>query len=152
MEIRHATLETVRKGRDGRRVLVTGDVLGVVAQLQQIDPRLRVFWNEYAEYYVIVEELPDGSESLVTTIPPDGLNSQLVEYVRMLGSMKYDYIGNAEKADREAEKAKTHEFEEKIGEIGEEMAHKIRRDDVEYSGKAFVPKDINFGKDLGNAA
>jgi hypothetical protein len=143
MEIRHASLAQVHKGRNGRRILIETDVLDVVGELQKIDPNLRVYFNEFGNYYAIVEVLQDGSEGLVTTVPHDALNSALVDHIRMLGSGDYDYIGSAEKADKEAEKAKDYALEQEVGEMGERMAHVIRKDDVEYNGKAFIPKDLN---------
>lgn len=139
MEIRHASLAQVRRGRDGRRVAITEDLHDIVARLQEIDPGLKVFWNEYGEYYTIVETLADGSEGLVTNVPSDGLNAQLVDYVRMLGSERYSYIEEAERADAKAQAEGTHRFEEEIGEQGEKMAHAIRKD-LEAKNRIYVPR------------
>jgi hypothetical protein len=140
MELQHATLTQVRAGRDGRRVLVEDDVLGIVRELKEIDPNLTVHWNEYGEFYAIGEMLPDGTESLVTTVPE--LDARLPEHMRMLQSSGYNYVKEMERQDREAEKAKEHRFSEQVGERGERLAHALRKD-LQYGGKAFVPKDVD---------
>lgn len=152
MEIPHATLDQVRTGRNGRKIMVGGDVLEIVKQIQEIDPRLNVYWNESGEHYVITERLENGSEGMVTTIPSDGLNSALVEYLRFLGSNQNDYIGNAEAKDRQADKEKDWALEERAGEMGERMAHQIRKDDVEVNAKAFIPKSIVLPPGVRDAA
>jgi hypothetical protein len=143
MEIPHATLDQVRTGRNGKKIMVSGDVLGVVKQIQELDPRLKVYWNEFGEHYVITERLDDGTEGMVTTIPPDGLNSALVEYLRFLASSENDYIGDAERKDRQADREKDRALEEQVGEMGERMAYQIRRDDVEVNAKAFIPRGVS---------
>lgn len=143
MEIRHASIEQVHAGRNGKRILIEADVLDVANQIRQIDPKLKIYFNEFGNYYAIAEELADGSEGLVTTVPHDGLNSKLVDYIRMLGSGDYDYIGNAERRDRLADREKDRVLEEEVGEMGERMAHQIRSDDVEVNNKIFLPRNID---------
>lgn len=134
MEIQHATLSQVRTGRNGTRVLIEQDVQDVVQRLKELDPNLRVHWNEYGEYFVISELLPDGSESLVTTV--QDLNPVLVDYVRKLANK--DYAAELDRLDREADRQADHERSEKVGEIGERAAHALRKD-LSVQNRIYVP-------------
>lgn len=136
MEIQHASLAQVRKGRDGRRVLVERDVLDVARQLQEIDPGLRVWWNEYGEYFAVGHVQPDGSESLVTTVAE--LTPAVVEHVRRLGSAGYDYAAELARKDQQAEKDRADVFTEQVGEAGERLAHAVRND-IQAKPRIFVP-------------
>lgn len=134
MEIQHATLSQVRIGRNGRRVLIEQDVHDVVQRLKELDPKLRVHWNEYGEYFVVSEIMADGSESLVTTTKD--LNPVLVDYVQKLASK--DYVAELERLDRDADRQADHARSEKVGEIGERAVHALRKD-LAVQNRIYVP-------------
>jgi hypothetical protein len=137
VEIQHATLAQVRDGRDGKRVLVEEDVLDVTRQIRQIDPSLGVYWNEYGEHFVITETLPDGAEKLVTTALE--LDQRLVAYLRMLIHPGYDYGREIDRMDDQAERDKDHEFAERVGPLGEKLAHALRKD-LQVKSRIYVPE------------
>lgn len=136
MQISHATLEHLRRGRDGREVLIEADVLDAVKRLRELDPALRVSWNEYGEYYVVKEILPDGSESLVTTTTD--LSAHLADYVASLAKRDVSLADSVECSEAAKRKAKDYVLEQELSEKGERMAHAIRGG-LEHKGKAFIP-------------
>lgn len=142
MEIQPASLAQVRKGRDGRRVLIEDDVLDIAKRLQEIDDSLKLLWNEYGEYFVVAEvvQTPDGPEERLVTTAQD-LDERLLQRVEKITHPSYDFAKEVDRIDKEAEKEKDHRFHEETGEVGERLAHAVRKD-LQHTGKAFVPKDV----------
>lgn len=135
MEIQHASLAQVRRGRDGRVVEVPADLFGVTDRLREIDPGLGVKYNEFGDYFVIYHAQPNGDEDLVTTtirLTPD-----VVDHVRKLAHPSYDYVAELERLDRQAERDRDHRFHEQVGEAGERLAHAIRKD-IGTTNRAFI--------------
>lgn len=50
-------------------VSITDDVLSIVQRMREIDPRLKVYYNEQRGEYNIVESCLDSVERLVFTVP-----------------------------------------------------------------------------------
>ena len=140
MEIKHASIAQVLAGRNGRQIAVENDVGEIARQIKEIDPSLSLHFNEFGEYYVVVETLQSGKESRVTTVPHDGLDSRLLEELRRISKVK-DFAAEIEEMDRRADREKDYRFEQKIGEAGERMAHAIRKD-VQAKNKIILPKGI----------
>lgn len=137
MLIEPASLAQVRTGRNGRRILIEEDVLDVARQLRELDESLRVYWNEAGEYFVIVEVLPNGDESLVTTAQE--LTPALVGHMRQIA--KENFAEELERMDRQADRERDHAFAESVGEHGERAAHALRKD-LLFGGRIFVPRGI----------
>lgn len=137
MQISHASFEQVCKGRDGREILIEQDVLDVVERLRELDPSLRVSWNEYGEYFVVKEFRPDGSESLVTTTTD--LSAHLADYVASLAKRSGSFADAVERSEADKRRAKDYALEQQVSETGERMAHAIRKD-LDHQGKIFVPR------------
>jgi len=136
MEIPHASFAQVSRGKDGNRVLITEDVGDIAKRLKEVDGNLILVWNERGEYFMVIEKLENGSESIVTTVPE--LRPDLIEYVRMLGSEDYDVGKEADRIDKEAERQKDHAFSEKIGARGERLAHALHKD-LSHKNRIIVP-------------
>jgi hypothetical protein len=137
MEIQPASIAQVRAGRNGRKVLIEDDVLHIAKRLQEIDRSLRLRWNEQGEFFVVYQVL-DGSEKLVLTARE--LDERIVQRVRKIAHPSYDYVAEMERMDRRAEKDADHRFHEQTGEIGERMAHALRKD-LQAQNKVFIPDD-----------
>lgn len=135
MELSAATLAQVRRGKDGRMVIVDDDVSNVVRDLQAIDPSLRVRFSEAAGYFAVYQDLGDR-EHLVTTAQE--LDPRIVERVSELASKAYDYVAEVEQQDNAAERAKDHRLHEQVGEIGERLAHAMRKDLGMTTHRAFI--------------
>ena len=149
MEIPHATLTQVRTGKNGRRITVEADVLEVARQIREIDPALSVHFNEEGSYYEVRElvaknaEYAHEREEVVTTVPADGLNANLVHYIRYLDSHRQALrlADRLERDEKKREKAEDDAFTEELSEPAERMAHAVRKD-LDHQGKAFVPKEV----------
>ena len=138
MELERASLAQFRKGRNGRSYVIEEDVLDIVGQIQDLDENLKVLWNEYGEHYVVVEDCRDGKERLVTTSLY--LDQRLLARLREMVSPGYDLAAEMEAQDAAADREKDHEFHERMGERGEQLAHALRKD--LGSSRIIVPKGI----------
>lgn len=140
MELQGASLAQVRTGRDGKRVLIEDDVLDIARQVRELDDSLLIHWNEYGRYFVISERCADGAERLVTTTTE--LTPALIERLRKIVHPSYDYAGELDRSDREAQRERERLFAERVGEHGEQLAYALRKD-TEHQGKVFLPRGID---------
>lgn len=135
-----ASLAQVRAGRGGRLVEVGPDVLDIGKRILEIDPNLRLRWNDNGEYFVIYEATPDGGEKLVTTTPV--LDQRLLDHLRLIGSPGYDAGLEMEKHEKAREGAQEHAFKEEVGEKAELLAHAVRKD-LQAQNRIIVPGDLS---------
>lgn len=130
IEIQPATLGQVVRSSKGDLVEVTQDVTNVAQQLQQIDPNLKLLFDEVQQFYLVRHDvpLPDGSvdENLVLT--SQQLGGHVVDRVRQIASQGYDYVRELEKMENEARARREHEISERQGPILEELAFALRKD------------------------
>lgn len=147
MEITPAHIDQIRRGDDGRMYTIDADVGGVAADLQDIDPGLKVKWHENGNppYYSVRYESEDRrSQQLILTAME--LDQRIVERVRQIdshGTSGYNYADELEKQDRKVREGRRAAFREKMGPVGEQAAHALRKDlGLRYKGRAFVPKDM----------
>lgn len=138
MEIQPASLFQIRLGRDGRKVWVDSDVGNVAKGLREVDPRLRLQYNERSEIFCVVE-VDDAGERLVFTAQE--CDGRIVERARKIAHPSYDVAGEMDRIDREADKAIDHAFSEKVGEAGEHAAHALRKD-LQAKPRIVVPKGL----------
>lgn len=138
MQLQPASITQVREGKHGR-VTVEADVGSVVQQIQEIDPRLGVIWDEDGGFFAVVEQ--DGPRQRIVFTCLE-LDYRVLERVRELASEDYDYVADMERIDAQADRAKDHRFSQEVGERAELMAHALRSD-LQYKGKVFVPDWIN---------
>ncbi len=125
-------------GRDGRRITIEEDVGNVAKRIKEINPRLGLQWNERGEFFTVVED--DGkTERLVLTAQE--CDERIVKRVEEIASPGYDYLGEIDRMDAQAEKDKDHRFHEQTGEIGERLAHALRKD-LQAKNKAFVTRNV----------
>lgn len=131
-EISPASLAQVQATDRGKMVAIDDDVQNVAADLQAIDPGLKLFFNPSDEggYFSIElhRELPNGStqEELVTTAQE--LDQRLVERVRQIDSAGYSYADELDRADAAALRAHESHMHEKIGVAGEKLRHALKKD------------------------
>lgn len=138
MELQPASMRQVRRQRDGRMVDIDADVGNVVAQLHELDSRLRVRFAETGGYFVVYEQLEDGKEHLVLT--SQTLDARIVERVRQISSPSYDYAAELERQDAAADREADRRLHERVGPIAEEFMHAARRDRGLQTDRAFIPK------------
>ncbi len=126
-DIEPVTLDQLKRGKNGKMVLVESDVGGIVQQIKQINPNLCVRHSDLGGYFVVFFRNPDnGKERLITTAK--SLDGRLVNRMHKLNSGNYDYLAELARLDREADKAKDERIKEEMGEIAERLAFALRKD------------------------
>lgn len=135
-----ASLAQVRRGINGRMVEVDADVFDLAKRLREIHPALGLDWNETGGYFRVYQHLPDGRKATVTTSTE--LSPQVIDRVRYLCSSDYDFAGEMDRQDRLAKQAADHRLHEQVGEIGERLAHAIRKD-LGTQNRIYLPKGID---------
>ena len=138
MEIQPASLAQVRAGRDGRSILIEDDVANIAGRLKTIDDSLRLRWNERGEYFVVYQQL-GRDEKLVLTAQQ--LDERILHRVQQITHPSYDFVGEIDRMDKQAQKDADHRFSEQTGEIAEELAHAVRKD-LGATNKAFIQKEV----------
>lgn len=138
MDVQPANMAQVRMGKDGKPITISEDVGGVAAQLREIDPKLKLAWNDKGEFFYVAED--DGREErlVFTARECDG---RIVERARRIASESYNLVAEMDQIDKGVERARDHAFSEKLGEAGERAAHALRKD-LEHQGKVFVKRDL----------
>ncbi len=140
--IEPASLTQIRRGRDGRRIVIDEDVGNVAKQLHDIDSKLGLQWNEKGEFFMVVEyaQLPEGEEErlIFTAKECDG---RIVKRMEQIASPTYDFMAEVEAMDKQADRDKDHAFHEETGEIAEQLAHAVRKD-LGATNKIIVPRGV----------
>ncbi len=137
--MQRATLTQVRAGQDGRLIEIDRDVLDICKQIQEIEPSLGVDYNETGEYFRVYQTIR-GEKHTVTTATE--LTPQLVETIRRLAHPSYDLAGELDRIDDQADRDRQHAFKEKVGEVGEQLYHAMRKD-LEVKDRIWLPRSIN---------
>lgn len=160
MELEPAHISQVQVGHDGRVYEIGADSSTVVADLQTLDPGLKVAFQERGECFVVRHEWhPDcphngdvgpGGSYLVNTAKAyrnrsgtyEGLDQRLVERLRYIdpnGRSGYDFVRELELNRIKQEERERQEFMERIEPFAEQAAHALRKDLGErYKGRAFI--------------
>lgn len=125
MEIQAATIAQLQRGKGGRMVEIDDDVGGIAKRLREIDPGLHLRYSEAGEYFVVYFVDGEKAELVTTATTCDG---RLLQRVERIASDQYDFTGELERLDAQSEADQEHAFREHVGEIGERLAHAIRRD------------------------
>ena len=154
MEVEPATVEQVRIAYETNEwVVISADSSATVAEIQRIDPTLRVRFSPRARMFAVYHEH--------APIPPiltcrahqnssgtwEGLDNRVVrrlQYIDREGTGGYDYAKALERETLAREARASHEFAERTGDGAERMAFAIRRELGLGSlhGGIFVPRDI----------
>lgn len=125
MEIRPVPLDQVVEGRFGRQYVVTGEAGRIAKRLQEIDPSLRVKFNELREggYFIVTQVVPEGprkgEEHIVMRVPMMDWDERVIREWEMRAWELRNGISpikRIEEAEARAKAAADHELEEMIGE------------------------------------
>lgn len=146
-EIEPATIEQIRRGRDGKLHLITEDAGGIAQRLKEIDPRLHLRYSEAGEYYVVYareKNEPEGTGYMVATYQElDGRIIKDIERIKWLNERPgYSFADELEKKNAEAEAKREADFSEQIKMNAEELAFAMRKD-LGMKTKITVSKDIS---------
>jgi hypothetical protein len=158
MRIQPASVEQVVRANDGRYVLIDADVSTIAADLQKIDPGLKVRFAENGNppFWAIYHESADGrSTQLILTQQAHmtrsgtwaGLDQRIVDRVRYIdarGTSGYDFAKEIERETLARPKRASEQFAERVGDGAERMAHAVRKDLGlgSYKGRVFVPREV----------
>lgn len=146
-EIEPATIEQIRRGKDGKMHVITEDAGGIAQRLKEIDPRLHLRYSELGEYYVVYAREPhepEGTGYMVATYQVlDGRIVKDIERIKWLNEQPtYSFADELEKKNEEAEAKRDADFSAKIAENAEELAWAIRKDLGDQS-RITVSKNIS---------
>lgn len=126
MELEPASLDQIKRGKDGKMIVIENDVGGIVSQIKAINDSLHVRWSDAGEYFVVYHEYPSGKQELLTTALE--LDGRLVKRIEKVTSGSYDYLAEIDKLEAAREAETDAKLKEQIGEFGERLAHALRKD------------------------
>lgn len=143
MEIAPASVDQLVQSASGRWIAIDADVGSIAVQIREIardrgiDLRLRC--SEVTGVFKVVQVI-DDEEQLVTTAQE--LDGRLVERVRQVTSPSYDLGAELDKIDAAADAEFWGAQREKVEEVGERLAHAIRKDLGEERRQIVLPRGI----------
>ena len=139
-----ATAAQVHRSQKGVRVAVADDVQNVARDLREIRSTLTLEYDPIEDFWIVGDErtLPDGSieEYLVTTAQE--CDQRLVQRVREIAQPSYNYADELERLEAQDERRQRQAFAEKVGPIGEQLAHALCKDLGLNGGRAFISRDV----------
>lgn len=133
MEIQPASLDQVMLASNGKRINITSDVGDVVKDLKAIDSNYEVHAVEYFDngqlsaYFEIRCFNPTHGKSYLVTTATE-LDQRIVNRIKEIRDPSYNYADELEKAEQENKDKLEVERKEQIGDIGERLAHAMRKD------------------------
>jgi hypothetical protein len=132
-------------------VPVEKDVLGVVERLRSIDPGLKMFYDMGQEIFVLYHEGLNEQGHVVEQLVGaykelDQRIVTLIERIDAQGRGRVNLADELEKLEREKDRAQRHEQMEKVGALGEELRHALRRDLGLGGSQAYMSKGRKRGR------
>lgn len=150
VEIRPGQLAQVQKVlRTGKLIAIDDDVQGVANQLFDVDRGLRLGYDPGEDLWIVSHVDGEGTESFVSSF--EDCDARIVARMREIARPGYDFAGELERLDREADARREREISDQIGPIGERLAWALKRDlgrhEVTNSrvSRAVVPADVPKG-------
>lgn len=141
MQIEPATLAQVTQARGAGYVVIDDDVGSVAQGLARIDPHIRLRYSEAGGYFAIYWQ-DDCEEYLITTAQE--LDQRIVQRVEEVyfrcQQPGYSFADDLEAAEERQKADEEHELDERYGEIGERLAHAMRKDTYRDKHRIFVPE------------
>jgi hypothetical protein len=142
IDIQPATMQQVTRTDKGRLIAMGDDVQGVAKALHEIDQYLTLSYDPDQEYFIVRRDVPqeDGSVDEQLVLTARELDHRIVARVKEIGSEDYDYVGELDRLDAEADRRKDKAHSEKMGDAGERLRHALRQD-LGYTDRAFIGGD-----------
>jgi hypothetical protein len=129
MRIQPASLAQLQQSASGRWLEIESDVGSVALQLKEIADtlgiELHLRLSEVTGVFKVIQVI-NGEEQLVTSAQE--ADQRLVDRVREVTSPQYDLAKAAEALERQKDRDFDHEQAEKVGDVGERLAHALRKD------------------------
>ena len=145
MEISPVSLDQIVAGRDGREYVVSGQAGRIAARLAELDPPLKVNFNEGGMYFAIYQVVDRGThevEQLVGRVPMDEWDERVVKDFTLRAWELRNGVNPADRLDRleaDAKAKKERAFDEAVGEAAYPMMRAIQRELVGTNPRIFVP-------------
>lgn len=138
----------------GQMVQLEGDVLGIIQQVRDISPRVKIYWNDQTENFDFTEVSPNGeSERLIFSV--DQLDQRAVSRLRMADQWRgredpehvlpddEDFLSVIDRDDAADEAAKKEKTRDKLYDAGERLAHALGEDRRGTQAQILVPRSVN---------
>lgn len=141
MEISPVSMAQVQTGRDGRQYEVDGTPGEIAKQLKEIDPSLSVEYNEYGEYFVVIQSTPDGSEHCILRVPLNEFDGRVVKYIEPRAFEVRNGISIADRLEAEQRskfRAREQAIEEAAGEKAYALMRTIQKDILGVNPRSFA--------------
>jgi hypothetical protein len=145
--------QVTRALRSGKLIAIDDDVQGIANDLFAIDPGLRLEYEPFEDVWVVkyvgLNEIGEHEERLVASYAE--CDQRIVRRMREIAQPGYDFAGELDRLDREAEARHEHEMSEKIGPAAEKLAWALGRDLGRHEipntrvSRAVIPADIPKG-------
>lgn len=146
MEIRPVPLTQIVRGRDGRQYEVSGSAGQVAADLQAIDPSLRVEFNDTG-FFVVIQTIPDGPrkglDDIVMRVPADDWDGRVVRDFQQRNWEMRHGISAADRLDAldaKRERDADYAYEQNVRGVAQRLFHSLQREVVGSKPRIFVPK------------
>jgi hypothetical protein len=138
-------------------VSVEDDVLSIVRQVREIDPRIHIYYNEQTGKYDLVEHCLDGVERLIFSVSE--LDPRVLSRLREGDSWldgnpdhvvpdEDDFLTKVEQDQEQLQAGIEAQSLEKVSEAGERLAWALDIAGASYGSSISVPKEI--GENHGN--
>jgi hypothetical protein len=132
-------------------VAVEDDVLSVVRQVREIDPRIHIYHNEQTGQFDLVEHCLDGIERLIFSVAE--LDPRVISRLREGDSWRDgnpdhvvpdedDFLTKVEADQEKLQKEIEEGHMDKISDAGERLAWALDIAGVGYGGSISVPKEV----------
>jgi hypothetical protein len=129
MRIQPASLAQLQQSASGRWLEIESDVGSVALQLKEIADtlgiELHLRLSEVTGIFKVIQVI-GGEEQLVTSAQE--ADQRLVDRVREVTSPSYDLAEAVEAVERDKQRDFDRVQAEKVGEVGERLAHALRKD------------------------
>ncbi len=122
-------LSFVEANASGRivRYSLSRDVIEARSRIERDFPNLRIWWDNENQEHVIVERDKHGDETLVLATPMFH-EAMIREYLYLHDNSKFDPLDEVDKHNAAVEAEQDRRFSERMGEIGEKLAHAFAAD------------------------
>lgn len=149
MEIRPVSLTQIVAGRDGRQYEVSGQAGRVAQLLTEVDPSLRVEFNEWGNFFVVIQTIPigprAGDEECVMRVQADDWDERVVRDFQLRNHELRHGISACDRLDAEeaAYKAeRDYQLDQRTAEVANKLFHSLQREVVGITPRAFFPRAI----------
>lgn len=146
MEIRPVPLTQIVRGRDGRQYEVSGSAGQVAADLQAIDPSLRVEFNDTG-FFVVIQTIPEGprkgEDDIVMRVPADDWDGRVVKDFELRNWEMRHGISPLDRLEAEEARVKAereYRYEQNVRTVAQRLFHSLQREVVGSKPRIFVPK------------